>query len=190
MQQQQVTSSSPCYSWCIMTAVLLQFLKTEPLLKKNEPNAHDFYQCSEFKKAWAGAPEGKFDPLGCLDFYSPHSYPIWTDHDATAMHIPFYHNKSTWGVNKPVLLGEFWDMKNIERKSPYAPADYLQGEDFVDMFQRGYAGGLGWAWFTPKEVRDAKGYAVSMLDKHELRDQWKRIMKSASSKLKAKGVNV
>ncbi|RNC84589.1 MAG: T9SS C-terminal target domain-containing protein [Balneola sp.] len=74
------------------------------------------------------------DSLGILDFYMVHYY----DWAGTAL-SPFHHDKSSWGLDKPVVVGEFG-----------VPEDDLFGVPQEDMyetlFQRGYAGALVWQW--------------------------------------------
>ena len=51
------------------------------------------------------------DADGTLDLYQVHSYPVW--HDAkdefNADMMPFARSKSFWGLDKPLLVGEFWN---------------------------------------------------------------------------------
>ena len=52
------------------------------------------------------------DPLGTLDFYQVHSYPDWPDpnvNDYDRDKMAFWRDKSYWGLDKPLLGGEFWD---------------------------------------------------------------------------------
>ena len=51
------------------------------------------------------------DADGTLDFYQAHTYPVWSDAaDEYNTHImPFAQAKSYWQLDKPLLIGEFWN---------------------------------------------------------------------------------
>jgi hypothetical protein len=67
----------------------------------------------------------------------PHGYPDWGNPNTTAVKTPFSHDKSEWGVEEPVLIGEFWEQV-FDGKD-------LTPELWYGLKERGYAGGLaGW----------------------------------------------
>lgn len=175
----------------VLAHLFLQFLKADAL-KNFESNPRDWYKCSELKRAWKGATVGQFDPLGCLDFYAPHAYPLWEDPVGSRLFMPFNYNKSVLEVDVPVLLGEFWNIKNAgaSHDSVTDPHEPITGDDFVKLYQQGYAGGLGWAWLNPKEVPDGKGGWIRTLAKHELQDKWRAILTKAAVGLRKKGAQL
>lgn len=89
------------------------------------------------------------DSLGTLDFYMVHYY----DWGGTAL-SPFHNDKDSWGLNKPVVVGEFG-----------IPSDNLFGlpkdDMYEELYNRGYAGALVWQWVDWYQNRG--GYADSWL---------------------------
>jgi len=51
------------------------------------------------------------DADGTLDFYQVHTYPVWSDakDEYNAWIMPFARPKSFWQLDKPLLVGEFWN---------------------------------------------------------------------------------
>lgn len=84
------------------------------------------------------------DDRGTLDFYSVHYYE-W----AGTKQSPFHHDRSTWNLGKPVVVGEFFlggnhDVGDGNPDRVYGvPWDDL----YTTLYDRGYAGALGWQWF-------------------------------------------
>ena len=72
------------------------------------------------------------DADGTLDFYCIHYY----DWAGTA-HAPFLHDASYWGLDKPLVIAEFY---------PDCASTYCTGTPYETLYQRGYAGALGWSW--------------------------------------------
>jgi hypothetical protein len=72
------------------------------------------------------------DADGTLDFYCIHYY----DWAGTA-HSPFLHDASYWGLDKPLVIAEFY---------PDCASTYCTGTPYETLYQRGYAGALGWSW--------------------------------------------
>lgn len=70
---------------------------------------------------------------GVLDFYSVHYYPNHFGKELS----PFHHNADHWGLDKPIIVAEFYtqDTHGI-------PHEYL----YKKLFDRGYAGGMVWQW--------------------------------------------
>lgn len=70
------------------------------------------------------------DADGTLDFYCVHYY----DWGADAI-CPFTHDASYWGLDKPLVIAEF-----------FPDCDYCTSDPHETLYQRGYAGALGWSW--------------------------------------------
>ncbi len=70
---------------------------------------------------------------GVLDFYSVHYYP---NHFGEKL-SPFHHKADHWGLDKPIVVAEFYtqDTHGI-------PHEYL----YENLFEGGYAGGMVWQW--------------------------------------------
>lgn len=72
------------------------------------------------------------DPDGTLDFVQVHYYDHFSDNSS-----PFAHAASFWGINKPIVIGEF-------------PARGVKGynavETFEQLYKLGYAGAMSWSW--------------------------------------------
>lgn len=113
------------------------------LANTSNGNSKNYYSDSELISA------GK-DSLGTLDFYMVHYY----EWGGTAL-SPFHNDKDSWGLNKPVVVGEFG-----------IPADNLFGlpkdEMYEELYERGYAGALVWQWVDWYQNRGG-GYAESWL---------------------------
>lgn len=73
------------------------------------------------------------DSLGYLDFYQVHYY-SWAGTELS----PFHNDADTWGLDKPIVVGEF------------GIPDELFGIDgselYETLYQRGYAGSWVWQW--------------------------------------------
>jgi len=72
------------------------------------------------------------DTDGTLDFYCIHYY----DWAGTA-HAPFLHSASYWGLDKPLVIAEFY---------PDCASTYCTSTPYESLYQNGYAGALGWSW--------------------------------------------
>lgn len=171
------------------------YMSDAPFLKQSravveafEPHPRDDYSCDALKTSWQGTTDGTFDPLGCLDFYTPHAYPDWANDTTTATFSPFYQPTSVFGLSPatPVLLGEFWDLK-----AQYVP---MTAADSAGLYDKGYAGGLGWAWLQPMEVpfglNGGSGYPNRQIGPHELQDKWRVWLQQTSQLLRARGVRL
>jgi hypothetical protein len=71
------------------------------------------------------------DKDGTLDFYEVHYY----ESSFGLPQSPFNHDKSYWGLDKPVVVAEFY----VQDTYGVNAADL-----FNELYNRGYAGGLGW----------------------------------------------
>lgn len=76
------------------------------------------------------------DPDGTLDFYSVHYYTAIRPSDPTSI-SPFHHPENYWGLDKPVVVGEF-----ALQNSSGIPKQKL----YDTLYQSGYAGALAWSW--------------------------------------------
>tara|TARA_R110002096_G_scaffold87831_6_gene201485 strand:- start:454 stop:3195 length:2742 start_codon:yes stop_codon:yes gene_type:complete len=85
------------------------------------------------------------DSLGTLDFYMVHYYESFgTDLS------PFHHDKSTWNLDKPLVIGEF----GVPSSSLYG----IPKEDLYEtLYNRGYAGALVWQWVDWAQDRGTYG---------------------------------
>ena len=88
------------------------------------------------------------DADGTLDFYMAHYYP-WNG----AKYSPFRKTASTWGLDKPLVIGEFpaasWSLANANLPKGYHPIYDQEKIDtlFSNLYANGYAGGLSWCYF-------------------------------------------
>jgi hypothetical protein len=81
------------------------------------------------------------DSLGYLDFYSVHYY----EHFGIVQ-SPFHIEASFWQLDKPIVIAEFFLYDNHDQQ-----VDFIYGvpwwEAYKRLYDRGYAGALGWQWF-------------------------------------------
>ncbi len=83
------------------------------------------------------------DSLGTLDFYQVHYYPRWYNED----YSPFHHPASYWGLDKPLLIGEFPAKGLCDLGQGYRPQTTLSSaEAYRYALENGYAGCLAWTW--------------------------------------------
>ena len=82
------------------------------------------------------------DPQGTLDFYNVHYY----EWGGTTL-SPFHHTAFEWGVDKPLVVGEFFMGEGAD-----GDPDRSFGIHHTDFFrvlvEGGYAGALGWQWYN------------------------------------------
>ncbi len=78
------------------------------------------------------------DTMGTLDYYNVHFY-------GTQAQSPFNHPYSTWQLNKPLVVGEFFmqDTYGI----PYQNL-------FEQLYLTGYAGAMSWQWWGDTQTND------------------------------------
>ncbi|MCG8373962.1 MAG: discoidin domain-containing protein [Balneolales bacterium] len=108
------------------------------LANTSNPNSKNYYSDEELIAA------GK-DSLGTLDFYMVHYY----DWAGTAL-SPFHTDKSTWGLDKPLVVGEFGVPENELFGLP-------QEDMYETLYERGYAGALVWQWVDWYQNRGSYG---------------------------------
>jgi hypothetical protein len=70
------------------------------------------------------------DTDGILDFYCIHYYD-W----AGTEHSPFQHSASYWGLDKPLVIAEF-----------FPNCTYCTSTSYESLYQNGYAGAMAWSW--------------------------------------------
>jgi hypothetical protein len=77
---------------------------------------------------------------GTLDFYQVHYYDNWGTVGGANSVSPFVYPASHWGLDKPIMIGEFWDVD-----SPGASNSTIKGADlYTKLYDNGYQG--AWAW--------------------------------------------
>ena len=85
------------------------------------------------------------DPDGTLEFYTVHYY-SWA---GTAL-SPFHHSYSSLGLDKPLVIAEFFMETTFG-----IPYQYL----YEQLHRTGYAGALSWQWWGDTQANDsAKNY--------------------------------
>jgi len=83
------------------------------------------------------------DADGTLDFYSVHYYPQHQDDSVS----PFSNPKSYWGLDKPVVVGEFPAAGIVDLGTGFMASQRLSPvQAFTSAYDGGYAGALGWTW--------------------------------------------
>ncbi len=106
------------------------------------------------------------DPDGTLDYYTVHYYE-WGGTQIS----PFHHDVDHWGLDKPVAIAEFYlyDDRDLDHYQGYptpeaqrvAARDAVYGVPWTDLYEtlydRGYAGALGWQWWDYWTDRDDGG---------------------------------
>ena len=82
------------------------------------------------------------DEYGVLDFYGIHYYKHFPQSQS-----PFHNDASHWELDKPIVVGEFF-LSDPRRDGD---ADSMYGVHWSDLYEelydRGYAGALGWQWY-------------------------------------------
>ncbi len=96
------------------------------------------------------------DTDGTLDYYTVHYYE-WGGTELS----PFHHDVGYWGLDKPVVIAEFYlsDDRDLSYYQGY-PTEALRRQATLNatygvpyqrlyetLYDRGYAGALGWQWF-------------------------------------------
>jgi hypothetical protein len=77
---------------------------------------------------------------GTLDFYQVHYYDNWGTVGGANSVSPFVYPASHWALDKPIMIGEFWDVD-----SPGPSNSTITGADlYTTLYNSGYQG--GWAW--------------------------------------------
>jgi hypothetical protein len=77
---------------------------------------------------------------GTLDFYQVHYYDNWGSVGGANSISPFVYPASHWALDKPIMIGEFW---NVD--SPGPSNSTIKGQDlYTTLYSSGYQG--AWAW--------------------------------------------
>ena len=93
----------------------------------------NYYSDSELKSVG-----GKSN--GTLDFYQVHYYDNWGTVGGANSVSPFVYPASHWTLDKPIVIGEFWDVD-----SPGPSNSTIKGADlYTTLYTNGYQG--AWAW--------------------------------------------
>jgi len=83
---------------------------------------------------------GTDDALAYLDFYMAHYYPEYIE----ASGSPFHNNAGSWGMDRPILIGEF-----PAQNWPPAGTTWKTSMNIVDAYeyayQNGYCGAMSWS---------------------------------------------
>jgi len=82
------------------------------------------------------------DEDGVLDFYGLHYY----KHFPTSQ-SPFHNDASHWGLDKPIVVGEFYLSDPRQDGDPDSTYGVHWSDLYQELYNRGYAGALGWQWF-------------------------------------------
>ena len=106
------------------------------------------------------------DPLGKLDFYQVHYYPRWYGE----AHSPFHHPAEYWGLDKPILIGEFQakGFVNLTERDRLKTAMTTR-ELYLYAMENGYAGALGWTWTGHDglgNVKDSEPGMIALKEKY------------------------
>ena len=131
------------------------------------------------------------DEDGTLDFYQVHSYPNWQDpkDEFNSQYMPFLNPKTRWQLDKPLLVGEFWDAIGGRGEGT------LSADAWYKLFADGYAGGLGWAYFEVTEefggaaiVKGSGGGQPGreprrVVAKHQMRDRFAPLIREVARRL-------
>lgn len=75
------------------------------------------------------------DPDGTLDFYQVHYYD-WAEEEFS----PFHHPATYWGLDKPIVIGEF-SAAGFSENVQVSPL-----ESYQLLFDNGYAGAMSWTY--------------------------------------------
>jgi len=97
------------------------------------PGDHNYYTDSALKAVGG-------DPDGVLDFYMVHYYE-W----AGKTRSPFHHPASYWGLDKPLVIGEF-PAKGISDSLAGTPGGLSPANAWKYLYDNGYAGAMGWTY--------------------------------------------
>jgi len=94
------------------------------------------------------------DPDGTLDFYCVHYYD-WAGTERS----PFHHDASHWGLNKPIVVAEFYP------DSSGGGCVNCGSTPYQNLYNRGYAGALSWSW-TDSNHGSILGHLDAMSSAH------------------------
>ncbi len=110
------------------------------------------------------------DAKGTLDFYQVHGYPEWSDASKDQLINMFKNPKATWGLSKPLIVGEHWNIVGSGQ-------EMLQPSHYETLYKNGYAGVWGWGYFYVEEKTDSSGAPIRTIGKHENQDYFRDILR-------------
>ncbi|MFW7379644.1 MAG: hypothetical protein ACOH5I_12600 [Oligoflexus sp.] len=121
------------------------------------------------------------DPLGTLDFYHAHGYPEWSDPEdkITRLISPFFQNKDFWELDKPLIVGEYWNLITGSHQR-------LKADDLIHLYYNNYAGAWGWAYFEVAEEPFNPGKpnkVVRTIRPHEMQKEFLPLLKKSKEAL-------
>ncbi|KAG2440073.1 hypothetical protein HXX76_004187 [Chlamydomonas incerta] len=122
-----------------------------------EPRPRNLFSDAELRRAFVlrnGSLGRGWDATGAgtLDFYAPHGYPYWGHASVTRLISPFHVSARQYQLDKPALIGEFWDQVSDD--------EALTSKHWGDLWRKGgYVGGLGWAMLQVVEDPNDAGQA-------------------------------
>ncbi|MGA2450308.1 MAG: hypothetical protein ABTD50_16665 [Polyangiaceae bacterium] len=93
----------------------------------------NYYSDAELKGAGGQAN-------GTLDYYEIHYYDNWGTVGEADPVSPFIYTASSWNLDKPIVVGEFWAVGSPALDGGTIPADSL----YTTLYSNGYKG--AWAW--------------------------------------------
>jgi endo-1,4-beta-mannosidase len=118
------------------------------------------------------------DQEGVMDFYQVHGYPEWNDAQQDAKINMFLNAKAHWGLDKPLVVGEHWNI--VEANNVMLKPDHYQ-----KLYDNGYAGSWGWAYFYVRETFDQATKSWQRhIDKHENQDYFRNFFQSLPTHLR------
>jgi hypothetical protein len=77
---------------------------------------------------------------GTLDFYQVHYYDNWGSAGGANSVSPFVNPASHWALDKPIMIGEFW---NVDSPGP-SNTTVKAADLYTTLYKNGYQG--AWAW--------------------------------------------
>jgi len=82
------------------------------------------------------------DELGVLDYYTIHYYKHFPQSQS-----PFHRDASHWELDKPIVVAEFYLSDPRQDGDPDSIYGVHWENLYEELYDRGYAGALGWQWF-------------------------------------------
>lgn len=89
------------------------------------------------------------DEDGVLDYYTVHYYEHFPIQQS-----PFHNDYEHWELDKPLVIAEFYMSDPREDDDPDNTYGVHWEDYYTELYDRGYAGALGWQWFDTWAGRD------------------------------------
>lgn len=107
------------------------------------------------------------DELGYLDFYSVHFYQSHFGDELSPFHNPASH----WGLDKPIVIGEFPAVGIVDYGQGIRTSSRLSPVQAYEWaIEKGYAGALAWTWTAHEaEFGSIANVEAAMLQLHYTR---------------------